>query len=501
MQVNPWLIAITVSLATFMEVMDTSIANVALRHIAGSLAAGQSESTWVLTSYLVSNAIILPISGWLASVMGRKRFYMTCVATFTISSFLCGIAPNLPLLLLFRVLQGAGGGGLAPASNRSWPIPSRRRNAGRRSRFMAWQWSSRRRSGRRWAGGSQTTIPGAGSSSSTFPSASFRSSSHQLLVQDSDSAKKEHEQTWRNGLKVDYLGFGLLALGLGCLQVVLDKGQEDDWFGSRFITIMATLSAIGIIGTIIWELFITRDPIVDLPLFKDLGFFFTCIVMFAVFFILLATTELLPQMVQQLFGYDATKAGLILMPGGLFIMALMPVVGFLVNKVQPKWLIALGLLIEAGSMYYLTHLDALVSFRTIAIARVFQAGGLAFLFVPINTIAYIGLPPGKSNNASALINAMRNLGGSVGISFVTTMLDRRSQFHQNRLVGDVSPFHLAYRRAIANAARHFIQVGASPAIATNRPSPRSPRRCSGRKCCRIWMSSKSSPSARLPGSC
>lgn len=256
-QVNPWLIAITVSLATFMEVMDTSIANVALRHIAGSLAAGQSESTWVLTSYLVSNAIILPISGWLASVMGRKRFYMTCVVTFTISS-----------------------------------------------------------------------------------------------------------------------------------------------------------------------------------------------------------------LVQQLFGYDATKAGLILMPGGLFIMALMPLVGFLVNKVQPKGLIAFGLLIEAASMYYLTHLNAMVSFRTIAIARVFQAGGLTFLFVPINTIAYIGLPPDKSNNASALINAMRNLGGSVGISFVTTVLDRRGQFHQNRLVGNIAPFHSAYRQAIANAARHFIQVGASPAVAS-----------------------------------
>jgi DHA2 family multidrug resistance protein len=219
------------------------------------------------------------------------------------------------------------------------------------------------------------------------------------------------------------------------------------------------------VGVIIWE-FITPDPIVDLPLFKDWGFFFTCIVMFAVFFILLATTQLLPQLVQQLFHYNATKAGLILMPGGFFIMALMPLVGFLVNKVQPKWLIVFGLLVEAGSMEYMTHLDLQASFWTIAWARVFQAGGLAFLFVPINTIAYIGLPPGKSNNASALINSLRNLGGSVGISFVTTMLARRSQFHQNRLVDRVSDYSLSYRGAIGHAATNFLHHAAALPDAT-----------------------------------
>jgi DHA2 family multidrug resistance protein len=450
-EVNPWLIAVTVSMATFMEVMDTSIANVALRHIAGSLAAGQSESTWVLTSYLVSNAVILPISGWLASVMGRKRFYMTCVALFTISSFLCGIAPNLPLLLFFRILQGVGGGGLAPSEQSilADTFPPRQRGqafalygvavvvapaigpalGGWITDNYSWRWIF------------FINIP-VGILSLILTS---------LLVQDSDSAKKEHEQVWKEGLKVDYLGFGLLALGLGCLQVVLDKGQEDDWFGSNFITAMAILSALGILGTIIWE-FTTKDPIVDLPLFKqDVGFFFTCIVMFVVFFILLSTTQLLPQLVQQLFRYDATRAGLILMPGGLFIMALMPLAGFLVNKIQPKWLIAFGLLIEAASMEYMTHLDTQASFWAIALARVFQAGGLAFLFVPINTIAYIGLPPGKSNNASALINSMRNLGGSVGISFVTTMLDRRSQFHQNRLVEHVTPYSPAYQEALTHA--------------------------------------------------
>jgi MFS transporter, DHA2 family, multidrug resistance protein len=462
--VNPWLIAVTVSLATFMEVMDTSIANVALRHIAGSLAAGLSQSTWVLTSYLISNAIILPISGWLASVMGRKRFYMTCVALFTGSSFLCGIAPNLPLLLLFRVLQGAGGGGLAPSEQSilADTFPPQKRGMAFALYGVAvvvapavgpalGGWITDRYS---WRWIFFINIPvGILSLILTW-----------LFVQDSESARKEHEETWRRGLKIDYLGFGLLAIGLGCLQVVLDKGQEDDWFGSRFITIMAVLAAAGILGMIARE-FMTSDPIVDLPLFKNVGFFFTTIVMFAVFFILLSTTQLLPQLVQQLYRYDATKAGLILMPGGFCIMALMPLVGFLVNKVQPKWLIALGLIIESASMYHMTHLDTDASFWALAMARVYQAGGLAFLFVPINTIAYIGLPPGKSNNASALINAMRNLGGSIGISFVTTMLARRSQFHQNRLIGNISPFHAPYRQAIDHASRHLMQQGASPGIA------------------------------------
>jgi DHA2 family multidrug resistance protein len=453
-QVNPWLIAITVSLATFMEVMDTSIANVALRHIAGSLAAGQSESTWVLTSYLVSNAIILPISGWLASVMGRKRFYMTCVALFTISSFLCGIAPSLPLLLFFRVLQGAGGGGLAPSEQSILADtfePSKRGQA-----FALY-------------GVAVVVAPAIGPALGgwitdnyswrwiffiNIPVGIISLVLTHLLVQDSEVAKKEHEDVWKTGLKIDYLGFGLLALGLGCLQVVLDKGQEDDWFGSNFITVMAILSVAGII---------------DLPLFReDPAFFFTTVVMFAVFFILLATTQLLPQLVQQLFGYNATKAGLILMPGGLFIMMLMPLAGFLVNKIQPKWLIAFGLLIEAASMEYMTHLDTEASFWTIAMARVFQAGGLAFLFVPINTIAYIGLPPGRSNNASALINSMRNLGGSVGISFVTTMLDRRSQFHQNRLVSNVTPYRHAYLQASNRAARNFLRMGTDSVMAGKR---------------------------------
>jgi DHA2 family multidrug resistance protein len=463
-RVNPWIVAITVSIATFMEVMDTSIANVSLRHIAGSLSAGQSESTWVLTSYLVSNAIILPISGWLASVMGRKRFYMTCVATFTISSFLCGIAPSLPWLLFFRVLQGAGGGGLAPSEQSilADTFPERLRGQAFALYGMAvvlapaigpslggwitdnynWRWIF------------FINVPvGILSLFLTYS-----------IVQDSAAAKKETKSIWRGGLKIDYMGFGLVALGLGCLQIILDKGQEDDWFGSTFIIIMAILAVIGIVGLIIREL-TTENPVVDLRLFKNVHFLITNIVMFATFFVLLSTTQLLPQFVQELMHYNATKAGLILMPGGFVIMLLMPIVGRLVNVIQPKYLIGFGLLLMSGAMLHMTNFDTQASFKSLAIARCYQTAAMAFLFVPINTVAYVGLPPGKSNAASAMINLMRNMGGSVGISLVTTMLDRRSQLHQSRLVESMTPYDAPYRQAVQNATHTMVRGGASPGIA------------------------------------
>ncbi|HEY3913685.1 MAG TPA: DHA2 family efflux MFS transporter permease subunit [Verrucomicrobiae bacterium] len=313
-KVNPWWIALTVSMATFMEVMDTSIANVALRHIAGSVAADQSEATWVLTSYLVSNAIIVPISGWLASVMGRKKFYMSCVALFTVSSFLCGLAPNLGFLLTCRVLQGIGGGGLAPSEQSilADTFPAEKRGmafavygvavvvapalgpalGGWITDTYSWRWIF------------FINIP-VGILSLILTS---------MLVEDSEEAKKEHEETTRGGIKVDFPGFAFVALGLGCLQVVLDKGQEDDWFGSPFIVTFMILSAVGIIGAIIWELWGTDDPIVDLPLFRDRSFLFVNIMMFSTLFVLMATTQILPQFVQEILPYNATKAGLILMP-------------------------------------------------------------------------------------------------------------------------------------------------------------------------------------------
>ena len=464
--VNPWLIALTVSMATFMEVMDTSIANVALRYIAGGLAASQSESTWVLTSYLVSNAIILPISGWLSSVMGRKRFYMTCVAVFTVSSFLCGIAPSLPLLLFFRVLQGAGGGGLAPSEQAILTDTFEPRQRGLAFAIYGMAVVVAPAVGPALGGWITDNIGWRWIFFINIPIGCISLLLTHMLVTDSPGAVEEHKEVWKGGkLKVDFMGFGLVALGLGSLQVVLDKGQEDDWFGSSFITFFAICGVIGIVGCIIWELWVTDDPIVDLPLFRDIPFLITNLVMFATFFVLLGTTQLLPQFTQESLGYDATKAGLTLMPGGFVIMMLMPFVGRLVNVIQPKYLICFGMLVMGMAMEHLTSLDLQVSFKAIALARCFQTVGMAFLFVPVNTAAYIGLPKGKNNNASALINLMRNLGGSVGVSVATTMLARRGQFHQSRLVGNVAASNPAYLAALHNLTGTLTHAGAAVAAA------------------------------------
>ncbi|HEU5397326.1 MAG TPA: DHA2 family efflux MFS transporter permease subunit [Verrucomicrobiae bacterium] len=458
-QASPWVVALTVSIATFMEVMDTSIANVALRHIAGSVAADQSESTWVLTSYLVSNAIIVPISGWIAAVMGRKRFYMTCVVVFTVSSFLCGIAPSLGFLLMCRVLQGIGGGGLAPSEQ---AILTDTFSAEQRGLAFAFY------------GVTVVVAPAIGPAlggwiTDTFswrwiffinvPIGILSLFLTSLVVSDSAGAKREHAEATRGGIKVDYIGFALVALGLGCLQVFLDKGQEDDWLGSTMIVTFIVLSGIGIFGAIFWELFGTKNPIVDLPLFKDRSFLFTNVMMFATLFILLATTQLLPQFVQQELPYDATRAGLILMPGGFAMMVLMPLVGYLVRKIQPKYMILFGFVVSALALHHLCDFEPGISFKQIVLARMFQGVGFAFLFVPIQTLAYSNLPEGKSSKASALINMMRNLGGSVGISVGTTLLARRSQVHQDRLVSHLTPTALPFQQALHRMGQHFSQFG------------------------------------------
>lgn len=440
--VNPWLIAVIVSMATFMEVLDTSIANVALRYIAGGLASSNDESTWVLTSYLVSNAVILPLSGWLATRIGRKKFYMGCVALFTISSFLCGIAPSLWFLLTARVLQGLGGGGLAPSEQAilTDTFPANKRGqafalygiavvvapaigpalGGWITDNLSWRWIF------------FMNIP-----------VGFLS----LLLTHFFVPEQDTSYDPKAKKKIDYLGFGLVALGLGCLQVVLDRGQIDDWFGSPLILTFTIISAVSLIVLVIHELTVA-DPVVDLPLLKNSSFLISNIVMFLLGIVLFSTTQLIPQMTQELFGYDATHAGLTLSPGGAIVFCAMPLVGFLVNKVQPKYLIMFGFATTGFALWSWTNLYTQVSFRVLVEARMFQAVGLAFLFVPINTVAYTGLPPGKSNDASALINLMRNLGGSVGISAVQTMLSRRSQFHQARLVETVSPVNPIYYQMV-----------------------------------------------------
>jgi MFS transporter, DHA2 family, multidrug resistance protein len=459
--INPWIIAITVTLATFMEVLDTSIANVALPHIAGSLSAGQDESTWVLTSYLVSNAIVLPLSGWLSSIMGRKNFYMSCVALFTISSFLCGLAPNLATLIICRVLQGAGGGGLQPSEQAILAdtfAPAKRGMA-----FAVY-------------GIAVVTAPAIGPTLGgwitdnftwrwiffiNIPVGLISLLLTSRLIQDPPYFRRRK----LSETKIDYIGLGFVALGLGALQIVLDKGQRDDWFESHFILILSLIATASLIFVIFWE-WRQKDPIIDLHLFRDRTFGISNILMFMLGFALLGSTLLLPLFMQTLLGYSAEQAGLALMPGGFTIMLLLPLVGFLLSRYSPRWLLVFGLMVLFASLFHMAGFDLAIDFRTAATARVFQAIGMAFLFVPINTAAYAFLPRDKNNAASGLMNLARNIGGSVGISLVTTMLDRRTQVHLNDLSRNLSSGNPALRSMLQGAARAMQAHGANAAFAT-----------------------------------
>jgi DHA2 family multidrug resistance protein len=458
--VNPWIIALAVTLATFMEVLDTSIANVALPHIAGSLSAGQDESTWVLTSYLVSNAIVLPLSGWLSSIMGRKRFYMSCVALFTISSFLCGFAPNLPMLIVFRILQGAGGGGLQPSEQAILAdtfAPAKRGMAfavygvavvmapaigptlgGWITDNFSWRWIF------------FVNIP-VGILSLLLTS---------RLIQDPPYLKRRKLSETR----IDYIGLGLVALGLGTLQVVLDKGQREDWFESHFILALTVISAVSLIFVVFWE-WNHKDPIIDLHLFRERTFAAANFLMFMLGFALLGSTLLLPLFMQTLLGYTAERSGMALSPGGFAIMVMMPIVGFLLSRWNPRWLMMFGLTMLSFSLFHMTTFDLGVDFHTVMMARVFQATGLAFLFVPINTAAYAFLPRDKNNAASGLMNLARNIGGSVGISFVTTLLARRTQFHQVRLSENLSAANPQFQSALHGMTSNFSGGGSGPGTA------------------------------------
>jgi DHA2 family multidrug resistance protein len=458
--VNPWIIALTVTLATFMEVLDTSIANVALPHIAGSLSAGQDESTWVLTSYLVSNAIVLPLSGWLSSIMGRKRFYMSCVALFTISSALCGFSLNLPMLIVFRILQGAGGGGLQPSEQAILAdtfAPAKRGMAfavygiavvmapaigptlgGWITDNFSWRWIF------------FVNIP-VGIVSLLLTS---------RLIQDPPYLKRRK----LSETHIDYIGLGLVALGLGTLQVVLDKGQRDDWFESHFILWLTIVSAASLIFVIFWE-WRHKDPIIDLHLFRERTFATANFLMFMLGFALLGSTLLLPLFMQTLLGYTAERSGLALMPGGFTIMIAMPIVGFLLSRYSPRYLMLFGLCMLSFSLFHMTSFDLGVDFRTVTLARVYQAMGLAFLFVPINTTAYSSLPRDKNNAASGLMNLARNIGGSVGISFVTTMLARRAQVHQVQLVEKLNPANPQLQSSLKGMTATFSGGGYGPGAA------------------------------------
>src|SRR6266853_981190 len=401
--INPWVIAITVTLATFMEVLDTSIANVALPHISGNLSAGADESTWVLTSYLVSNAIVLPLSGWFSSLIGRKRFYMSCVALFTVSSFLCGLAPSLGVLVLFRILQGIGGGGLQPSEqailNDTFSLEKRGMAfavyglavvvaptigpwlGGWITDNFSWRWIF------------YINVP-VGIISLLLTS---------VLISDPPYMKRA---SLKSGFRIDYIGIGLISLGLGSMQIILDKGQRDDWLSSGFIRFFFATMIIGIVAGIFWELR-QKEPVIDLHMLKNRNFTIATIAMFFLGFVMYASTVLIPQFLQQMMGYTAELAGLALSPGGAVIMCMMPVVGFLV--------------------------------------------------------AYV--PREKTNMGTGIINLARNIGASVGIATVTTMLERRTQAHQARLADHVNIFSAAYHNMINGTQTKFVAAGSTLAHA------------------------------------
>jgi MFS transporter, DHA2 family, multidrug resistance protein len=427
---NPWLIAVVVALAAFMEVLDTSIANVALPYMAGNLGASNDQSTWVLTSYLVSNAIILPISGWLAGTLGRKRFFMSCLGVFTVSSLLCGVAPSLGLLLLFRVLQGAGGGGLQPMAQAilADTFPPQERGlafalygitaimaptigptlGGWITFNYSWRWIF------------FINLPvGVGT---WFLVRRF--------VEDPPYLGRLKEA----GARLDYAGIALLTLGIGALQVLLDKGQEDDWFGSRFITTLVIVATVCLISLVIWEWF-QKTPIVDVHMFKSFNFASASLMMFMLGIMLFSSLVLMPQFLQTLLGYTSELAGLALSAGGIVLLIEMPIMGQLTTKIQARRLIAFGWLALSVAMFYSTkRIDLLMSFNAAVWLRIAQVVGLGFLFVPITLVAYIGIAPEKNNAVAGIVNFMRNMGSSVGTSLVTTLIARRSQLHQLRLV-------------------------------------------------------------------
>jgi DHA2 family multidrug resistance protein len=455
---NPWLIAVVVAMAAFMEVLDTSIANVALPHIAGDVGASNDESTWVLTSYLVSNAIILPVSGWLAAAIGRKRFFMLCILLFTLSSMLCGAAPSLALLIVFRVLQGVGGGGLQPMAQAILADTFEPQKRGLAFALYGITAVMAPTIGPTLGGWITDNYSWRWIFYINLPVGILALFLVFRMVEDPPYLARRVGQV----LRIDYIGFGLLAIGIGALQVVLDKGQEDDWFGSNFIFTLAIVAAVCLTGLVIWEW--SQDaPLIDVKMFKSFNFAIACFMMFFLGVLLFSSLVMMPQFLQTLMGYTAEKAGLVLSGAGAVILVQMPIVGQLTTRVPTKYIMAFGWLCMAIGMYLSTQrTDLLMSFSSAAWLRVAQSFGIGFLFVPITLAAYIGLDPAKGNSVSGLINFMRNIGSSVGTSLVTTMLARRAQFHQQILAYHATNYDPAYRLQLNGLSQQLAAVGATP---------------------------------------
>ncbi len=455
---NPWLVAVVATLGTFMEVLDTTIVNVALPHMAGNLGADVNDSTWVLTSYLVSNAIVLPLSAWFSSLIGRRNFYMLCMALFTTSSLCCGFAPTLGTLVLFRLFQGMGGGGLQPATQAIMvdAFPPEKRGSsmavfgmtvvfapiigptlgGWLTDNYSWRWVF------------FINIPVGILSMLLVP----------RLISDPPYFRRRRGA---HRFRLDYIGLGLLSLGLGTLQIVLDLGERRDWFESTFIRNFAIISAVSLVAVIFWELR-HKDPVVNFRLLRERNLGFSCLVMFLFGASLYGSTVLLPLFMQTLLGYTSLSSGLALSPGGIVTLFMMPIIGILVSRTDQRRMIAFGILVITGAIFEMGRMYLQIDFKTVALFRIAQGFGMAFIFVPVNTLAYAYVARETRDSASSLINLARNIGGSMGIAFSTTLITRYSQVHQTHLVSHLTPYDADCVARLDRIAQSFYSRSGDP---------------------------------------
>jgi len=458
---NPWAIALTVTMATFMELLDTSISNVSLPHIAGGLGTSYDESTWILTSYLVANAVILPMSAWLSQAFGRKRYYMMSVALFTATSLLCGIAPSLGTLIFFRVLQGIGGGGLAPVEQAILVDTFPKEKLGGAFALYSMAIVTAPAIGPPLGGWITDSFSWRWVFFINIPIGLLSLILSSRLVHDPPEFTQERKEARRGGgLRIDYVGISLIAIGFACLEVVLDRGERDDWLGSHFITSFLAIAVVAIAIAIWWE-WHHHNPVVELSLLRERNFAIANVYYFLFAFGLFGSTVLIPEMLQTLFGYTATNAGLVLGPGAAVITLLAPFVVRIVPRIGAKRLLGASFTIAALSFFYYSGLTTETDYFHFTLARCFQGFGYAFMFVPVSQLAYSYLPKNKNNKGSSLTNLCRNWGGSFGIAFVTTMLQRRTQYHQSVLVSNLTSADETVRKFVNTSSHYLVTRGTS----------------------------------------
>ncbi|MEO5359682.1 MAG: DHA2 family efflux MFS transporter permease subunit [Nitrospirota bacterium] len=448
---NKWLIAFSVILPTFIEIVDTTIVMVSLDHIRGTFSAGVDEVTWILTSYLVSNAIVIPMTGWLSRLLGRKNYLMLSIAVFTASSFLCGIAWSLESLIFFRILQGIGGGGLQPLSQAILleSFPKKQHGmamavfgigilfgpiigpllGGWISDNWSWQWIF----------------------FINIPIGIFSIFMNMIVIKDPPYVQKTK-------MRIDYFGLALLIIGLGALQLVIEKGQREDWFSSYFILSFFVVAVVSLVLFVIVEFF-SEQPVVNLRIFKDPSFSAGTVVMFFSFFNLMSSIVMLPLYLQTLMGYTATLAGMVIGLGGIVTVLVMPVTGALIQKTDPRYPLTFGILMGALAIYTISKLNLYSDFQSVLITRMLLGVGMGFLMIPLMTISMSHIKKEEIGNAAGINNLVRNVGGSMGIAFATTMLVSRSQVRQVQLVEHLNPFDLNYQIASQKLSQAIVSKG------------------------------------------